>query len=294
MQLSSILVSVIFVLTCFAKAYSQHSILSDGRPITIEDKGITITPPVGWSLRYDFPGTTLLMLAPDGQDKKYQRSIQLMSFPEPYYIDELGAGGFKEVIFKNFSSASAQIRDYVVKDPLPVDLDSGVKGYLYYADFKIGDDELMQMHVLVSSAKRHFVITYTDLKNYFSSSAGDSDHLNEAWATTGSIVLESNGPSRLELPVWLMAIALSSTLFFVLYLKLRDWRVKKTYTAYAEDNYVPEEGDEHELSMTPATINSRQALGTLHEGTLHVDESEDDVEDELAFRDSPKRPFKAS
>jgi hypothetical protein len=283
---------ILILLACCVTvaASARQREISDGSPIAVAEKGFTMTPPAGWFVQLDFPGTSLLMLAPEAESQKFQRSIQVMSFNGPVYIDDLGAREFKDVIEKNFANASTQIRDYTVRDPLPVDLESGVSGFLFYSDFKLSGEDVMQMHVLVSSSTRHFVITFTDLKQYFSSSTVDADHLNQAWKTVGSVILESKGPSRLGLPIWIFGSVITLLMGIAFFIKLRNSKVTKTYTAYADDNFVREEDDEHQLIQSPETVNTQQALGSVHEGTNHGDDTDDD---EFAFEKQEKQPFKA-
>ncbi len=259
---------------------------SSGEAVDIEEKGFSITPPLGWSINLKYPNTTLLLEAPKNKTDKYRRTIQVLSFSDPRYMDDLSAEEFSLYISKNFSKASSLISDYEIRDRVPVELDNGFPGYLFYASFKIDNTELMQMHVLVSSATRHFLITYTDLASFFDTDVSSEEHLNEAWKTVSSIKLDSPGPVRFafarNVTIFLVAVLLGG---FAL-IRIRGRRAANLYREYAEDKHL--EYSSSARAISGKSKRSDGPYGTIQEPSLYetaietnIDADYGDDEDEF-------------
>lgn len=256
-------------------------VISDGAPITIEDKGFTMTPPDGWEVHRNYPNTTLLLQAPDNPRLRYRRTIQVMSFSGPQYIDELSAEKFSDVIVRKFSSAAQGLSGYRVRNYLPVELESGLDGYLYYAEFKVNNVDLMQMHILVSSATRHFLMTFTDLAEYFDTENAPQDHLNEAWVSLGSVRLDSVGPSRFALPVTIV-LSIFGLLFLFWAIRWFAGRLaRREYRDFADGKYDPD--DDVIVTNSPETLKTAVPIDIEEinqEGTVHEDDGFDDDDDD--------------
>lgn len=203
-------------------------IISDGTPYVLAEKGLTITPPVGWRVYPDYPGASLL-LEPNERNSVYNRTIQVMTFNGPQYIDDVGAEKYSEVITNKFSEASGAVNGYRIRNHLPVDLETGVKGQLFYAEFSIGEFNLMHMHLLISSASRHFIITYTDLAEYFDAELGKDQNLTQAWASIGSVQLDSAPPYRYFSTVVILGIFAVMAFLAIAILRYNHRRAKRLY-----------------------------------------------------------------
>jgi len=263
----------------------SKTIVSNGEPIEIEEKGFNLTPPNGWSVNFNYPSTTLLLEAPDRKSDKYRRTIQVLSFSESRYMDELSSEEFALYISKNFSQASAMIQDFEMRDKVPVELNSNLSGYLYYTSFKIDETELMQMHVLISSATRHFLVTYTDLAVFFDTDISSEVHLNEAWQVMSSIELDSPAPVRFSSARNLVVVFSLALLFGVGYWIIRSRRAASTYRKYADESDVEYDTSNHGSKVK--TGLSSGIYGTIQESSLYetaiesnMDEDYGDDEDE--------------
>jgi hypothetical protein len=267
--------------------------IADGQPVTIEDKGFTMTPPTGWEVSKTYPNTTLLLQAPKAATDKYRRTIQVMSFIDPVYVDDLFAEGFESTIIRKFSEASDSIRGYKIRNRSPVELKNGTLGYLFYAEFTVGTFGLMQMHVLVSSADRHFLMTFTDLAEYFDTQTAPEDHLNEAWQALGSVALESSGPTRLAGPItMLLAAAILTILASVLTFLRRRKAVKQYGDEMHELESGPAEGSSP-VTKTPEDIDENGVSAGDEESVDSASKRDyvGDQDEDLEFSDD--RPFKA-
>lgn len=165
-------------------------VTSDGETsVVLEDKGFTIKPPSGWLYSKEVPRVSLMAKA--AEEGEYLRTIQVMSFDGARELNDATIEEFQSWLVTTFGKQDARIADYAVRNYLPVDLESGLKAYLFYTEFKLTGADLMQMHVVVSSEDRTFVTTFTDLAKFFDVEDSPSEHLNEAWAAVNTIQLQA-------------------------------------------------------------------------------------------------------
>src|SRR5690606_21406875 len=133
------------------------------------------------------------------EKESFQRNIQVLTFRDPLPIDEFTATEFEKRIIQNFAQASATIQGYKVRNYLPVKTDDGHSGFVFFAEFSIDSIRMMQAHLLLSSASRHFLITYTDLATAFEGT--DTSAYDQAWRSMKSVGLDSIAPKRLDPPL---------------------------------------------------------------------------------------------
>lgn len=212
--------------------------ISDGSAVSVKDKGITITPPVDWEYSLTYPDSTMLMQVPEQPDAQYRRTIQITSFAGAFYFTEADIADFEKKLVDRFSSGDSSIANFRVRNHMPVDLDGGVKAHLFYTDFTIGDAELMQMHVLVSSENRHFLSTYTDLAAYFDVDAAPAPHLNEAWEVMNSIKLETVAASPMASAFQFFMVGGLAALLFLGFTLMRNRLKAQEYKVYADDKVI--------------------------------------------------------
>jgi hypothetical protein len=127
-----------------------------------------------------------------------------------------------------------------------MDFDSGLSGLLYYGDFSMLGVPMMQMHLVVSAADHHFIVAYTDLKENFD--FDNNPYLDQAFATMGSIRIESSAPERFIFIkiLGLLAAGLISLGFFIRYMMNRRTKLLTEFFNDTEpdDEILEENSDE--------------------------------------------------
>ncbi len=222
--------------------------ISSGERLQMPDKGFSIVPPNGWEVYRNYPNTTLLFQIPYQRGIGYQRTIQLLARTSPLYIDAFTGNEIIPKIVGLYSKISSSIKNYKVRNDLIVDLPSGMKALMFYTEFQIEDKNLMQLHVVVSSEKRHYILSYTDLAEHFEEGK-DKTFLNEAWECLTSIELDSKVPNRFGIPLNVIYILSGLLLLSILFALFRK---KRSSTEYRMALANPEES----LSRVDADTSS--------------------------------------
>lgn len=172
--------------------------IGDGRRISLREGEISISTTKGWEVFTDIPGLTLLMRAPLDPLTRYQRTIQIASFSGARYMDEITAKEFEGLIVRKFSATSATIQKFRIRNYINVEMEDGRPGLLFYSEFSANDVNLMQAHVLVSTDRRHFLITYTDVASHFEGKE-QGPYFEEAWTSIRSTQLRGAVPKRFHM-----------------------------------------------------------------------------------------------
>ena len=257
---------------------------SDGSRVIVEGRGFSMIPPEGWEVSTDHPQLSLLMQVPYEKGMKYQRTIQVASFRGHKFIDNTTAQEFEELIERKFSRASASIEDYRIRDHHQVDMADGRKGLLFYSEFVLDGVALMQMHVLVSTDKRHFLMTFTDLADHFEENQG-GDYLARAWDSMITIELDGKTPSRFG-PTIKMGIGIVAViLFFMMIGVIRKRRAGRAFRQYSMGASLDDVGEvtQQATFIVPKTAeleSSEEGLGEdLGDGD-GVEDAESDADDD--------------
>lgn len=265
---------------------NSEFVLSDGSRINIDDKHFSIKPPVGWEVHLGFPNVSLLMQVPFNPVDGYQRTIQVMKFVEGVPIDDITAKNFQEVITAKFSMASPAIEGYRIRNYTITDLANGHPSILFYSEFNIGDQNLMQAHLLASSANHRFLITFTDLAAHFEDDLAER-YLGEAWESMISIELDSKPPFRLQVPA---ALGFGVGILFLLILLGIVYRRTKAGSEYVDlidavDTVKSLNESTAELEGTAARgLSIEESLAVVAKSALlDVDDDGELVEDEWSL-----------
>ena len=199
-------------------------------------KGISIIPPPDWNVKENQPGVTWFFTAPTKAGDPYERNIRVMSFVDSIYIDEVSFISFANKIKDNFSKASNSIKNYEIRDFSTVELLQGTTGGLFYADFLLAGVPMMQMHILVSSAKNHFLLTYTDTRSRFEDTS--NGYLDEAYTSMQSITVNSHPPQRYDFAIR-MGLLVGVVLFLLITLSFfRRYKMESLNQAYEEMEHM--------------------------------------------------------
>lgn len=206
--------------------------ISDGTRIELKDKEFAITPPSGWEVYTNRSNLSLLMQVPYEPNQKYQRTIQVAAFSGPRFIDETTAKEYEDIIVRKFSEASILVTDYRIRNHMTIDLVDGRLGLLFYSEFSIDGVDLMQAHILVSSAARHYLLTYTDLASHFEDDKAN-DFLTEAWNSMISVQLAGPSPTRFD-AVSKVGVGAGALLVFC----LTVWGVRRVLAGRKYQSYM--------------------------------------------------------
>ena len=108
-------------------------------------------------------------------------------------MNALTAKQMADHISEKFPGRNSLMTGYKLLNYDSVNLADGRKGYIYYTEFNVNNIKLMQMHLYISAANKHFLVTYTDLPKYFE---GDftSEKMQKVWDSFQSIELDSPTP----------------------------------------------------------------------------------------------------
>lgn len=223
-------------------------------------------PPPGWEILKNSHGSTLLFKGPKTMgDISYQPTIQVMVFQEYRYIDDMTVQEYGNLIVDKFSKLSNQVIDYRLRSSEKVKLETGDDSILYYTEFNYGSVPIMQMHILVSSATHHFLMTYTDLAHVFESD--NSPGLITAYSSMHSAVLSSRPPSRFD---GIMIGGGAVVAFIILWF---GFRFIRSYQLSRLGERMEEEDSQEIKSDEETEYYSRQ---TLLSEAAPVDDEDDD------------------
>ncbi len=231
-------------------------VAKDGKRVSVRDGDFSMQPPPGWEVYVNLPGLSLLMQVPHKAGEKYQRTIQVASFSDSRYIDEVTAKEYEKVIVRKFSVASTSIEDYRIRNHMTIEMADGRQGLLFYTEFKIDNVPLMQAHILVSSATRHYLMTFSDVADHFESDAA-SQFLTEAWDAMISVQLSTKTPARFESAVYFGGATAIIVLIGLLIVGIRKWRSGLEYRDFANGK----EGDG----------GGKSSVSSLHSGVSLMD-----------------------
>ena len=224
--------------------------IGTGERVVVRDGDFSMIPPNGWEVYEHLNDLTLLMQMPHQSGVKYQRTIQVASFARPRYIDETTAKEYEEVITRKFSATSAAVDGYRIRNHMVIDMADGRQGLLFYSDFSLDSVALMQAHILVSSADRHYLMTFTDVAEHFESDAA-KQFLTEAWDAMISVQLGAPTPGRFSMITY-GAVAAGAALAVIFVLV---W-IRRRRAAHQYSNFAEEEGDGTVNTSLPATLMS--------------------------------------
>lgn len=227
---------------------------SDGRVLEFADLGMQITPPVGWEVSHNTGGISLILREPQAPVEvgktSFARNITVATMHRASPIDEQRATELKEQLKSNFGK-DGLVSEYNVLEHKFFDYRGKNDGLLVYASLKIGQEPMMQMHVLVSGGEKQFLLTYTDLAQRFNDQADKG--FENAWKAMTSIAVSGATPSRIE--GYYKYFALAGGLGFVGFVLMFLRRKAKQHDFDSEANALEDsEGDAltHSLMATLA------------------------------------------
>jgi hypothetical protein len=268
-------------------ALTEPNLITDGtQPVVVKDGDFSIVPPKGWKVYTEMPGLALYLEAPSSEPggTAHLASIQVASFTGPEYIDDSVAADYNTLLVKRFATASKAIEAYRVRNSESIQMADGRAGLVFYSEFLYAGEPLMQMHVLVSSRDRHYLITYTDVAAHF---AAEGDPFVAAvWDVVTSTKLGETPPGRNETLYVLLGAAALMVAFGAAAFGVNVWMSTKRVSEAPEDVVATEltEGSEERFpqSRVPVELSS---LDDDDEG----DGAPLSREESLDYANAPKR-----
>lgn len=175
------------------------TLVSDGSSFEINDLGMKINPPTGWEIITNTGSVSLLLQEPKGPveyDKTmYQRNITVAASHRASPIDEKRADDLKSQLQASFGKDTSA-SDFQVLEHKFFDYRGKNDGLLVYSSLKIGEEPMMQMHILVSGGEKQFLLTYTDMASRFNDQVDKG--FETAWNSMVSIEVSGQAPHRIE------------------------------------------------------------------------------------------------
>ncbi|MFK7824961.1 MAG: hypothetical protein AB8G05_12445 [Oligoflexales bacterium] len=295
-----LLTSQAFTGTVFGAPESKNFIIANGERYVNQKKGFSILPPLGWEVHADYPNLSLLMQVPFSEGLGYQRTIQIMAFKGPKYIDDITRRDFEKVIVQRYSKVSQSVKNFRVRNHMITKMEDGREGVLYYTEFDLEHKRMMQAHILISSSSRSYLLTYTDVIEHFEGDKA-SEHLTKAWESMTSIKLGSDAPVRFQKTFLLGLIAICVLILLILFYLIRHAKAGKSYTDHTQSEHLTEDdlkdvSEDEEKSDNKDDESVFTSEPNLSNAFLELDEDSEspsadvDSEDEWNFSDTPKPP----
>ena len=252
--------------------------ISDGSRIFVKNKGFSIIPPLGWEIHTDYPNMSLLLQIPYKKGLAYQRTIQVMIFKGSRYIDDITSREFEKILIKKYSGMSQSITKYRVRNNLMTVIDDGREGILYYTEFLLEAKKMMQAHVLVSSDKHSYLLTYTDISAHFEGEKA-SKYLTKAWKSMISIRLAGDPPVRFQKMFLMGLMVIAILILLVLFYLIRHAKASRTYTEHADiqkEGEIEQPGSWGSKSDQPLNSGISQQGSFEHQSMLSSAVSDDE------------------
>ena len=111
-----LLTSQLFPIASPARSSDKAFEIAKGERIIVEERAFSIVPPKKWEIHKNYPGLSLLMQIPFNRKLSYQRTIKVMTFKSPRYIDDITRREFEKVLVQKYSLASQSIKNYRVRN----------------------------------------------------------------------------------------------------------------------------------------------------------------------------------
>ncbi len=228
----------------------SEKIIADGNPITNEAFNFKITPPLGWEVSTNTGNLTLIMQepkieAPDYEKPKYQRNITLAVMHKASPIDDKKASEISKALYDSFGKDSS-LADFKVTEHKLFNYKGKNDGLVVYSAYRMGEFELAQMHVLVSSQDKQYMMTYTDLADRFQ---GQDGAFEKAWNSMVSIEVSGSAPSRFD---EIKPYVISGAIVGILAVLLLGVTWRRSKRDYHSENLDDIDMDE---SLAPVTIS---------------------------------------
>lgn len=195
--------------------------------------GLEVAVPSNWKTLKEENGKLVAIdeVLTDG----YKRNLIVMSFEGETYIDEISAKRFQGLVNTQYKKGLKSVTDYLTQEPEFVTLENGNEAILMYSSFSLNGQDLMHIHLVVSSMKRHFLVTYTDLHSHLSGENSESFQL--AWNILSNISVPfEKGGFRYQTTYFAVGGVVLVFLFLILFSMIRRGLEKKKLANFNVDS----------------------------------------------------------
>ncbi len=264
--------------------------VSDGTAMEVSRLNFKITPPKGWTVHNNSAGMSLVIAdrveekQKDGSKVNFQRNITLAAIHRPSPIDETRALELRDELTKAFSK-EASISDFKILEHKFFNFHGINDGVVVYSTMKMGQFDMMQMHVLVSGVEKQFLMTYTDFANKFTKTDSGFD---SAWKSMMSIQVSGDAPQRYEDLIRYGAIGGGLSLLLLAFGLIRSRQARIDYMRVADEVYADE----------PAVVRGNNDFTTIVDGwKLNRSKHANEMNDIELTKDQPmsiRRPMVAA
>ncbi len=273
-------------------AASPNNFVANGEAIDIPGTGFSIVPPTGWEVQREGGGTAVVFQGPKPEEKPgvtvYRGNIRIMRIAEGLPMDDQTKENFKKDLMEKFP-ASNRISNYNIRSAERVQLASGAEGFLYYSEMTYDALPIMAMHVLISSATDHFLITYMDIAKNFEQE--NSPALTTAYTSIQSAKLET-APAERFTTYYYVGGGIGALLLLLIFVRIaRGLRMKKLGESLESEDGGDDNGGGYDNTSTMTRVSSRGRSSASYE-----DEDDDDGHESYAqpaTREAPKPQPKA-
>jgi hypothetical protein len=254
------------------------SFVADGSSaVEIPEAGFKIVPPAGWEVIPGGSGARLLFQAPKPADVPgvftLRPSMRVMMFDEAVPMDDATKDLYYKKIVEGNSNASSAISNYMIRSADAIKLANGMDAYLYYAEYTHSTVPTMQMHVLVSTAHKHFIMTYTDLASVFENQGAG---LTTAYTSMQGVTLDSAPPERFTTMIYIGSAIVLVLLLLVTMRVVRGYRMKKLGERIeSEDGGDATTDDDNDYSRSGVSAISEVAESHDHDDDYEMPETQE-------------------
>lgn len=281
--LTKLIVSVSMLFTYGSLFGNSENSISSPKSIAetprIDKEDLSYTPPEGWSENPAQKGYIGLYSKTISDAGAYKSTIQVKAGEGSIYIDSISLGEYREFLLHKLGSGSSAMKYYGIRSEQIVELNDGLKGLVFYADFKMNNEPFMHLHLIVSNKRNHYFFTYTDTKEEMERS-GISSTAATVFKSFSEINLNGTQPSRFFLPIAIGGAIIGFLVSFIFIRKLSGSKYKSEEPESLEDLKLAEEkiSEEKEIEEL-AQIESKRQLEPEPQDKETSEFDEESVED---------------
>jgi hypothetical protein len=230
--------------------------ISDGSRLVFEKIGLNFTPIEGWEVSRQGGSMTLVMqeldrsLVKSGDQRvRYQRNFTIVTKHNAMPIDQQAISDFEEML-KVKMAQNAMVSDFQVLENRVFNHQGLRDGILVYSSMKLGEFSIMQAHALISGSNNHFILSYSDLAERFTS---DQESFQKIWTAINTVKIVGKPKHRYFNVVVIGGSSMLLVILFVLINFVRKWRASRIYSEIANSVYDDKTGSPHE-SLTQSGV----------------------------------------
>ena len=198
----------------------SFSFLSQGLQSSLPERlflpgqSLSVIPPEGWDVLSQKRDNTLIFAAPVSHNAQYRANLQILRRRGSLFIDRKGAEDFRPEL-ELMGKSNLQYQRFEVREAQLITLRNLTQGFLFYTSLTVSGIDIMQAHLIISSADEHFLLSFSDAKKNFTD-VTQNPNFQRAWQAMISAELKTTSPGRFDdLLLWSMVITAFGVLWFL-------------------------------------------------------------------------------